>query len=60
MIKLGVIGSTKGTDLQAIFDAIKTNSLNAQVSIVISNQKSAYILKLAKNNNVPSVFVSHK
>ena len=60
MIKLGVIGSTKGTDLQAIFDAIKTGELNAQVSVVMSNPKSAYILERAKNHNVPAVFISHK
>lgn len=60
MIKLGVIGSTKGTDLQAIFDAIKTGELNAQVSVVMSNPKSAYILERAKNHNVPAVFISPK
>lgn len=60
MIKLGVIGSTKGTDLQAIFKAIKTGELNAQVSVVISNPKGAYILERAKKHNVPAVFVSHK
>ena len=60
MIKLGVIGSTKGTDLCAIFDAIKTGELNAQACVVMSNRKSAYILERAKNHNVPAVFISHK
>jgi|TARA_B110000495_G_C22918216_1_gene536403 phosphoribosylglycinamide formyltransferase-1 len=60
MIKLGVIGSTKGTDLCAIFDAIKTGELNAQASVVMSNLKSAYILERAKKHNVPAVFISHK
>ena len=60
MIKLGVIGSTKGTDLRAIFDAIKTGELNAQACVVISNRKSAYILERAINHNVPAVFISHK
>tara|TARA_B110000116_G_scaffold8485_1_gene7151 strand:+ start:189 stop:773 length:585 start_codon:yes stop_codon:yes gene_type:complete len=60
MIKLGVIGSTKGTDLCAIFDAIKTGELNAQACVVISNRKSAYILERAKKHNVPAVFISHK
>ena len=60
MIKLGVIGSTKGTDLCAIFDAIKTGELNAQASVVMSNRKSAYILERAKKHNVPAVFISHK
>ncbi|MDP6726535.1 MAG: phosphoribosylglycinamide formyltransferase [Candidatus Marinimicrobia bacterium] len=60
MIKLGVLGSTKGTDLQAIFDAIGSGVLNAEVSVVLSNQKNAYILERAKNHNVPAMFVSYK
>ena len=43
MIKLGVLGSTNGTDLQAILDAIDQKIIKASVSIVISNKKNAYI-----------------
>ena len=60
MIKLGVIGSTNGTDLQAVLDAVESGELNAEVSVVLSNQKNAYILERAENHNVPAVFVSHK
>ena len=60
MIKLGVISSTNGTDLQVILDAIGSGKLNAEVSVVLSNQKNAYILERAKNHNVPVVFTSHK
>ena len=60
MIKLGVIGSTSGTDLQFILDAIGSGELNAMVSVVISNQKSAYILERANRHNVPAVFISHQ
>ena len=60
MIKLGVLGSTKGTDLQAILDAIGSGELNAEVSVVLSNRKNAFILERAENHNVPAVFVSHK
>ncbi len=59
-IKLGVIGSTNGTDLQVILDAIASGELNADVSVVISNRKNAYILERAENHNVPAVFISHK
>ena len=44
MIKLGILGSTNGTDLQAIFEAEKTKKLNAKVNVVISNNKNSYIL----------------
>ena len=59
-LKLGVLGSTNGTDLQAILDAIASGNLNAEVSVVISNRKNAYILERAENHNVPAVFISHK
>ena len=60
MIKLGVLGSTKGTDLQAILDAISSGELKAVVSVVLSNQENAFILKRAENHNVPAIFISHK
>ena len=56
MIRLGVLGSTKGTDLQAILNAINSGDLNAEVSVVLSNRKNAYILKRAKNYNVRAFF----
>jgi len=60
MINIGVLGSTKGTDLQAILDAIHSKKLNATVSTVISNRKNAYILDRAKDHSVPFYFISHK
>lgn len=59
MIKLGVIGSTNGTDLQAILDAIAYGELVAKVSVVISNNEKAHILDRAKNHDIPAVFISH-
>jgi len=58
--KLGVLGSTKGTDLQAIIDAIADGRLDASVEIVISNRKKSYILERARNHNIDTVFISHK
>ena len=60
MIRLGVLGSTRGTDLKAILSAINNKKLAAEVSVVISNRENAYILTRAKNHNVPSFFLSHK
>ena len=59
-IKLGIIGSTKGTDLQTILNAVESGKLKAEVSVVISNRKNAYILKRASNHNVPAIFISHQ
>ena len=60
MIKLGVIGSTSGTDLQFILEAIGSGELKAEVSVVISNRKNAYILERANKHHVPAVFISHQ
>ena len=60
MIRLGVLGSTRGTDLEDILIAINNKKLAAEVSVVISNRENAYILTRAKNHNVPSLFISHK
>ena len=60
MIKLGVLGSTNGTDLQAILDSVASGELNGEVSVVLSNRKNSYILVRAKNYNVPTFFLSHK
>jgi len=60
MIKLGVLGSTNGTDLQAILDSIASGELIGEISVVLSNRKKAYILERAKNHNVPAFFLSPK
>ena len=60
MIRLGVLGSTNGTDLQAILDAISAGELDADVVVVISNRTGAYILERAEINNVSAFFISHK
>ena len=59
MIRLGVLGSTKGTDLQAILDAIHNDALDASVVVVVSNRENSYILERARNHNIPDVFVPH-
>ena len=60
MIRLGVLGSTNGTDLQAILDAVSAGKLDADVAVVISNRTGAYILERAEINNVSAFFISHK
>ena len=59
-LKLGILGSTNGTDLQAILNAVSSGELDAKVSVVLSNRKNAYILERAENHNVPSIYIFHK
>jgi len=60
MIKLGVLGSTKGTDLQAILNAISSGELDAEAAVVISNRENSYILERVRSHNVPAEFISHR
>ena len=59
MLRLTVLVSGGGTNLQAILDAIDSGRIrNAQVCTVISNNPGAYALERAKSRNIPAVCVS--
>ena len=61
MLKVGVLVSGGGTNLQAILDAIDSGKItNAEVSLVISNNPNAYALERAKNHNIEAVCISPK
>lgn len=61
MLNIAVLGSTRGTDLQAIIDAIESGKLkDVKISVVISNKEEAYILERAKKHNLEAVFISQK
>ena len=61
MLKLGVLVSGGGTNLQAILDAIDQGVItNAKVEIVISNNAGAYALERAKNRGIEGVCISPK
>ena len=60
MLNLGVLASTRATDLQAVIDAINDKKLNAVISVVVSNKKDPYALEMAKNNNIKAVFLDSK
>lgn len=61
MLKLAVLVSGGGTNLQAILDAIDTGVItNAEVAVVISNNKNAYALTRAKQHGVEAICISPK
>ena len=49
---LGVLGSTRGTDMQAIMDAIESGKLDAKIAIVVSDKPLALILEKAKAHGI--------
>ena len=61
MLKVGVLVSGGGTNLQAILDAIDSGKItNAEVSLIISNNPGAYALERAKKHNIEAVCISPK
>jgi phosphoribosylglycinamide formyltransferase 1 len=54
-IKLGVLISGSGTNLQAIIDAIKANQLDASIELVIASKSDAYGLVRAHEANIPTM-----
>lgn len=61
MLKVAVLVSGGGTNLQAILDAIDNGAItNAKVEVVISNNKNAYALERAKNHGIEAICISPK
>lgn len=60
MLKIGVLVSGGGTNLQAIMDKIKSDNINAEIVSVVSNRSKAYALERARNNGIEAVFISKK
>lgn len=56
-MRIGVLISGSGTNLQAIIDACADGSLEAEVAVVISNHEEAYGLERARKAHIPAVWV---
>ena len=60
-IKIAVLVSGGGTNLQALIDAQKKEILKSgKIELVISNNESAFALKRAKENNIPFEIITKK
>lgn len=61
MLKIAVLVSGGGTNLQAIIDKIENGTIqNAEIKVVISNKKDAYALERAKKHGIAGEFLSPK
>ena len=61
MLRIAVMVSGGGTNLQAIIDGVKDKTItNTQIAAVISNNANAYALTRAKENGIPAYCVSPK
>ncbi len=59
-MKIAVLASNRAFDLQPIIDAIENGTLDAKISVLISDKADAYALKRAEKHHIPAVFISPK
>ena len=59
-LKLGVLVSGRGSNLQAIIDAAESGKLGAEISIVISDNENALALDRARKHAIPALFLDPK
>lgn len=62
VLKIGVLASGRGSNLQAIIDAVEKGCLKgvAEVSVVVSNKKDALALERARSHGINAVFLDAK
>jgi phosphoribosylglycinamide formyltransferase-1 len=61
MFRIGILASTKGTDLQAIIDEMKAGQMpGIELAVVISNKADSYALERSKEQGFKAIFVDPK
>ena len=58
--KIGVLISGRGSNLQAIIDAIASGGLDAKIAVVVSNKPNAPGLERAKQAGIETLYINHK
>ena len=56
-LKLGILGSGSGSNMQAIMDAIHDKVLDAEIVMVMSDNPDAYILTRAREAGIPAELI---
>jgi len=59
-LRVAVLASGRGSNLQAVIDAIEAGRVQAQIVVVISNKKNAVALERARKHGLKDLFVDPK
>ena len=59
-LRIGVLVSGSGTNLQAVIDACQKGSLTAEVAVVITNKADAGAISRCEKAHIPWQFVDHR
>jgi phosphoribosylglycinamide formyltransferase 1 len=57
-LKVGVLGSTRGTALQGVIDAIASGALDVEIALILSDRATAPILQRAEQHGIRHLFLS--
>lgn len=60
MLKIGILASGRGSNLQAIIDAVEAGKISATITIVISDNSDAFCLVRAQRHGITSIFLDPK
>lgn len=60
MINIGVLASGRGTNLQAIIEAVEEGRIEGEISIAVSDNPDAYALKRAKEHNIETQYIDFR
>lgn len=58
MLKIGILASHRGSNLQAVIDACQLGKIPCQIVVVISNNSKAFALERARAANIPALHLS--
>ncbi len=56
-IKLGVLVSGRGSNLQSIIDKCASSEIDAAIAVVLSDNQDAYALKRAEKAGIPAIYI---
>lgn len=57
-VRIAVLVSGGGTNLQTLIDAIEKGDINGRIEAVISDHEGAYALERAKKHNIKAVYIN--
>ena len=60
MVKIGVLISGSGTNLQSLIDNAENGNIDGKIAVVISNREDAYGLERARQKNIPAVYINRR
>lgn len=59
-LRVGVLASGRGSNLQSIMDAAESGRIDAEVAVVVSDKEGAFALERARRAGIPAEFVNPK